>query len=384
MTDPDESSDLPLSSGRLAEIFADKIVPAELSAEPSPDPMAVMFAGQTGAGKSTIATAVAADLRLAGRAVTISTDAFRAHHPALPGLMRTDVERANPLTDPDARAWVGMAVAHAVRHRYDVLYDGTLSRPQAARESARTFRDGGYRVAVVFVATPAAYSRLGILQRYQDQRTKAGQGRYVHNHDETYRGVLETADVVDAECLADEVRVYARGGRLLYDNVLDADGAWRDGPGIRAAIEAERHRPRDSAELQGFAGDAADLAQEMGPDWYERIAHALDDAVPLAMTDRDRRDLSGLADRLRRGATDPRAAPGPGPAPDRTPTAAPASPDEPQWRALSGLRGPSPGDLARASGISPDAVRQGASPEDDETSTQDRTQTHQDSEGLGR
>lgn len=289
----------------MHRIFEEKIVRQELSGRPRPAPVVVMFAGQTGAGKSTLASAVSADLQVSDGAVEFSTDELRAYHPRLTYLLRHDVERANPLTDPDARRWVQMAVRYAIEHRYNVLYDGTLSRPDAARETAQVFRDGGYRTAVVFVATPAANSSLSVLTRYQDQVERRGHGRFIHNHDETYDGVLRTADAIDTEHLVDEVRVYRRGGTLLYANELTGQGQWQNPPGLRGAIEAERHRPRTPEEFDRFVVEVTDLADRMDPGWRDRIAAAAERAGPLLTLPRDQHDLDLLVTGLRRDPQHP-------------------------------------------------------------------------------
>ncbi len=286
-----------LSPQLLTEIFWTAIVPNELSGRTVARPAVVMFGGQTGAGKSTLATAVTAELGLAG-AVTISTDALRAYHPRLSWLLRHQEQRANEFTDPDARAWVSMAIDHVVAQGYNVIFDGTLSRPEAAREAATRFAGAGYRTAVVLVATPAAFSQLGILSRYQDQREHRGHGRFVHNHDETYHGVLATAETIDAARLVDEVRVYRRGGVLLYENHLGVDEAWDQPPATTDSIDQERHRRRAATELDAFAQTATDLADRMGPDWHPQIAAAVAAAIPLAEDAAAARALTELARRL--------------------------------------------------------------------------------------
>ena len=67
---------------------------------------------------------------------------------------------------------------------------------------------------------------LGVLGRYQQERDAFGGGRFVTNPDRSYPGVLATAEMIDTERLADEVYVYARGGRQLYSNAIAGDGRW--------------------------------------------------------------------------------------------------------------------------------------------------------------
>lgn len=272
---------------------------------PSANPTVIMTAGQTGAGKSSIVTALTSDLGLSDTAVTVNTDRVRAHHPALRWLFKHDKRNAHLRTDPDARAWVGMALTHAIEQRYDVVFDGTLSRPAVAEKIAGQFRDADYQSSIVFMAVPAAYSWLGVLQRCQSHLEQTGQVWYSTNHDETYEGLLETAKLVDQKALVDQVLVYRRGGDLLYRNQKDENGQWAQPPGALAAIEAERVRPRDVEELREFSAAARSLAERMGPQWHSDIARAVELALPLASTAESREDLQDTLAQLTGQAQEP-------------------------------------------------------------------------------
>jgi hypothetical protein len=54
--------------------------------------------------------------------------------------------------------------------------------------------------------------------------------------------MLLTVERIEAEKLADSIRLYRRGGVEIYGNELDA-GKWRQSPEARKALEAERDRP---------------------------------------------------------------------------------------------------------------------------------------------
>lgn len=298
MTDRDQTPELPLPSDQLAELFRSRVAVHELRGQSSANPTVIMTAGQTGAGKSAIVTALTSDLGLSETAVTVNTDRVRAHHPALPWLFKHDKRNAYLRTDPDARAWVGMALTHAIDHRFDVVFDGTLSRPAAAEKIAGQFRDAKYQSSIVFMAVPAAYSWLGVLQRCQAHLEQTGQVWYSTNHDETYEGLLDTAELVDQKVLVDQVLVYRRGGELLYRNQKDDQGQWMQPPGTRAAIEAERVRPRDAEELRAFSAAALALAERMGPEWHADIARAVELALPLASTADNREELQATLAQL--------------------------------------------------------------------------------------
>lgn len=264
------------------EIFREMIIPHELVGEPQRQPVVLLLGGQTGAGKSRTKAALANALAIHGGAVDFGTDSLRVYHPMYGQLLRTDERRNNFYTDHDARRWVDKAVSYAAAQRFNVVFDSTLSRPASASAITARFRAEDYRMEAAFVAVPAALSKLGILQRYQAQLEVRGHGRVtlLSAHDDSYAGVLDTADLIDNSRLVDAVHVYRRGGELLYTNQLDADRNWQHPPETRHVIETERHRQWSNAEIKQFAADARDLAERMDPKWRPDITAAVRAAEP--------------------------------------------------------------------------------------------------------
>jgi len=142
------------------------------------------------------------------------------------------------------------------------------------------FRDAGHRVETAILAVPESLSRLGILQRYEEQRRDKGHGRLTlqSNHDAAYAGVLAAADLIDREKLVDAVAVYRRGNDLLYANELTGEQQWAVTPGTRAAINAERTRPWTDRQAASFTSAIDALAHRLPAD----LRPELDTIVALA------------------------------------------------------------------------------------------------------
>jgi hypothetical protein len=107
----------------------------------------------------------------------------------------------------------------------------------------RAYRQAGFRVEVMVLAVPAAMSNQGIISRYLEQVADQGHGRLSvqAKADQAYAGVLDFAELICSEHLADYVGVFRRGeSDPRYRNVLSAEGAWTTEPRLRAAIERER------------------------------------------------------------------------------------------------------------------------------------------------
>jgi UDP-N-acetylglucosamine kinase len=257
-----------------ARIFRDLIVPELLGgAEPRRDPVVVLLGGQPGSGKSRLKAAVLRALEPRGGGVEIDGDNLRGYHPGYDDLLIADDRLAAYYTDLDAGRWLDRSMDVAAQRRVNVVIEGTMRRSEFVRAIAGRFRGLGYRSEAAIVATPAAMSRLGILQRYQRQRQALGYGRYttIDVHDAGYRGLLDTADAMDRNQLIDAVAVYRRGGQLLYANRIDRPSGWAAPPGTRSAIETERSRPWTVGETAQFLREHGEVAHALVEDWSEEV-----------------------------------------------------------------------------------------------------------------
>jgi Zeta toxin len=148
----------------------------------------------------------------------------------------------------------------------------------------RAYRNAGFRVEVMIITVPAAMSNQGIVSRYHEQVVDRGHGRLTvqANADRAYTGVLDLADVIDGERLADEVGVFRRGEATpRYSNALNPVGQWQATPTLRAAIESERARPWTPEETADFLRTHTKLRRELGPQWTQRLDEILSQAQPL-------------------------------------------------------------------------------------------------------
>ncbi len=129
-------------------------------------PIAILTGGPPGAGKST-ALRTHAPLALAPGTLRIDADALRAQLPAYRG-WNAD------LTQAESGVLVDRLLAGIGRPcRFDLLYDGTMSRADRYRRLIPELRAMGYRVFLLHVSVPESLSRRRVLERYQ------AMGRYV-------------------------------------------------------------------------------------------------------------------------------------------------------------------------------------------------------------
>lgn len=265
-------------------IFRDEIVPQELAGlTRQQSPVAVFVGGQPGAGKTKTTTESVLDaLTHRGTPAHVCGDFYKPFHPRYASLLAEDDSTAGAYTRLDARGWHARAEEYARAQHADVVIETAMTGPDGFADPARRFRDNGYTIEVAILAVPAAQSRLGILHRYDEQLQAHGHGRLVtpENHDNCYRGMLQTADAIDRDRAADVVTVYRRGNHALHIAQLDGGGQWTTPPATRLAIEQERERPWSAGEVGQFLNTLEHLARHPEPGWHAGLRAVAELAKP--------------------------------------------------------------------------------------------------------
>ncbi|MEU5092994.1 zeta toxin family protein [Streptomyces sp. NPDC021356] len=265
-------------------------------------PVAVVVAGQPGAGKSEIADLVQAALNRRGGAVRICRDLYKTAHRRYHQYLTADVRTAGIRVRPDTSRWQAAVENHVRVHAYDAVIESALADIEEFRASSAAYREAGARLEVVAVATPEALSQLGILDRFLSEAVVGG-GRYVsrENHDACAKGMLATLAAIEAEQLADRITVVRRDGTVLYDNEL-VDGNWRRRPAADRAVKYERSRPWTARETEVFRRQLSAADQRL-----HREVRCEDRRLAVQ---RDAERAAALAEPVRRIAQPRRRAPG--------------------------------------------------------------------------
>jgi hypothetical protein len=225
-------------------------------------PVAVIFGGQPGAGKSAAVDAVMNELELRGGAVQIIGDNLRGFHPQYDRLMEKDDTTAAFYTDRDTGRWVEKAIAEAKARRVNLVIEGTMRDADKVASTMKSLREAGYEIEARALAVTLRLSEQGILQRYESQKADRGSGRMTtpEAHKAACDGMLQTLARIEAGKLADRVTIYRRGGERIYSNELQ-DGQWTNEPQARAVVEAERARPMTLQEQKDYARGFDKLAE---------------------------------------------------------------------------------------------------------------------------
>lgn len=243
-------------------IFEQDIKPVLFAgARPVERPVAVIFGGQPGAGKSAAVEAAKEELGPRGGAVEIIGDDLRGFHPHYARLMADDDKTAAFYTDRDTGRWVEKAIAEARAQRINVVIEGTMRDGAKVAATMESLRAADYFIDARALAVNARLSEQGILQRYENQKADRGVGRLTtaEAHQAAYDGMLQTLDRIERDKLADRVTIYRRGAEAIHGNALE-NGQWAQEPQARAMVEAERARPMTMQERRDYAKGFDDLA----------------------------------------------------------------------------------------------------------------------------
>jgi len=243
-----------LSEAEHQAIFEHNIKPDLFASAKSVDaPVAVIFGGQPGAGKSAALDVAKDELAQRGGAVEIIGDDLRSYHPKYDVLMRQDDKTAAFYTDRDSGRCVEKAIEEAKARRVNIVIEGTMRDGAKVSATMDTLRAAGYSIDARALAVNARLSEQGILQRYELQKATRGFGRMTTQdaHKAAYDGMLATLDRIEGEKLADRVTVYRRRDEAVYTNEL-REGEWTHAPRAREAVEAERARPMSLEERRAY------------------------------------------------------------------------------------------------------------------------------------
>jgi hypothetical protein len=220
----------------------------------SQSPRAVVIGGQPGAGKSMLLRAALESL--SGAPAVILEDDCRAAHPLSEEILASDEKHYADKTDLDVKIWMKRLLMVAAGNRRDIVFEGDKRNGDLLVNAVNRLKDEGYRVDVLVMAVGGEVSRLGILERYEEQREDVGYGLWVslESHNKTYNNIPETVKTAELKCRMDSFGVCNRAGKVLYRNVA-REGIYTKplhNADARAAIMKERGRPLSKEEQRSI------------------------------------------------------------------------------------------------------------------------------------
>ncbi|WP_448140972.1 zeta toxin family protein [Stenotrophomonas sepilia] len=197
-----------------------------------PMPRAIVLAGQPGAGKGGLVTAV--EFELSDDVVKVDPDELRGAHPDARLLRQQHPYTWAGHTHEDSSQWAKELRSAAIEGRRNLILDTTLGNGDSAVYLIKDLQANGYDVEIRGVVAHRLESELGVDARFSNSLDSRGFGRYVPEdvRKHVYDALPGNLDKVQAET-GIQIRLYGREGAQVYDSHSDTRL-----PG--AALEAER------------------------------------------------------------------------------------------------------------------------------------------------
>lgn len=228
-------------------------------------PHALIVGGQTGAGKSTLASGIKETFP-DGNYVRVSTDELRDYHPQIDEINKLDDKLYAELTREDAAAWQQTLFDRSIETDRNIRYEGTLQNTQGITDRLQDLKDNGYQVTIQVIATHERDSTLGIYERYESGIITHGHGRYVPQefHDRSYDALPDTVREIEQQQLADRIQIFDRSGECIHDNQLEHD-KWTK-PGSAEVLEKGREHELTPEQIKEYSRD-----------WQEKVFQPMED-----------------------------------------------------------------------------------------------------------
>lgn len=263
----------PLTTQHLAheqrEHIYERLIRPDLLANgmTSTAPVAMIVAGQPGAGVPLAAASLRRDLtRTAGAVVHLSEDRLRAYHPAWRAGAATDLLTASAV-QLDITHWFERVVQDAQQQRFHLVVEDELHDPRSLHRRTATLRKELYTVQAVFVSTNRDQSTLSVMARYDLSRERRLVTRFVsaHEHDTALANVRMTMGWLEDRRAVDSVRLIDQHTSQLYENRL-VQGEWSRTPGAQATLDVVRDKAVPSRDLVRSAMQWETLARRLAHD----------------------------------------------------------------------------------------------------------------------
>lgn len=186
-------------------------------------PTLVLLGGQPGAGKSRAGARIAQEHD--GHIAVLSGDDLRIFHPDYHHLVTRDPDHAGSVLADATSIWVRNTLEDALQERRSLLLEGTFGDPDVTIATANRFRQAGFHVRIVAVASPRVLSLVTAASRYLRDLKTGVPARFTRlsAHDRGYDGTTRLIDSLDPTTV-DRTTVVSRNGHVLFDRPSNPEG----------------------------------------------------------------------------------------------------------------------------------------------------------------
>jgi hypothetical protein len=256
-------------SERESRKLYDRCVAPDLlaGAQSVPQPVAMIIAGQPGAGVTYASVRLRRQLlETVSTTVHVSMNRLRAYHPAwaaggdIPPMLAARVAG-------NCQVWLDRLVEEVQEKRLNLVAELETVDGKAVPKLAVQLRKDGYVVQAVIVATSREESRLAMMARYEMRRRAglAAEQPSVQNHELAFANVRAILGAMEHRRSVDGLRVISHDGSQIYESRLVDEDLDRP-PRAQESLDVLLDKPRSPRELVQFAMRWETLVQRLAND----------------------------------------------------------------------------------------------------------------------
>ena len=176
---------------------------------PQEKPLAFILGGQPASGKSKLAKEFTSKFSN-NNILFVNGDIYREFHPNRQELINNPLSYSKE-TQIFSNVFTENLIREAIENKYNIMVEGTMRNPQVPFNTAKIFKENGYRVEVLAISAPAIFTELGLYNRYQEEINFQGWGRLaeIESHNSAVNGILESLDLLYREKAVDKIHIYS-------------------------------------------------------------------------------------------------------------------------------------------------------------------------------
>jgi predicted ABC-type ATPase len=209
-----------LSAEVHEKIFQELLFKILAKSDTQDHPVIVILGGQPGSGKSRLIQIAQENVFYNRQAVVINGDDYRAAHPQAWNIYKQHDKTYAEMTDWDVRKWTTKLLEMTVKEKRNIILETTMRNKEPLMNTIRLLKEKRYMVGAYIMAVNEQISKIGIVQRYENQKAKKGIARWTafDVHDEAYKNMPETVSAIEYGSPIDFLGVFNRSGDILYFN----------------------------------------------------------------------------------------------------------------------------------------------------------------------
>lgn len=183
------------------------------SKEASDEPIVFILGGQPSSGKGSLAKIAQSECP---DLLVINGDKYREHHPGHSELLKDPLSYSEE-TQIFSNVFTEGLIGEATQKRLTVSVEGTMRRSEVVANTARKFKDAGFRVELMCIAAPPEFTAVNLFSRYAGEVKVSGAGRLADfdSHNQACEGLLKTLDDAYKNTDIDRIRIYEIFGLKL-------------------------------------------------------------------------------------------------------------------------------------------------------------------------